>query len=169
MFYSRSPSVTSLSNTAGVCRTRRKAWAALVIFVIFIAVLGVGDDALATDATSLPAGGAREAEDYGGIVTNQTVTVAGHDFFNYFVSAWRDRELGDRYSISIHERPSPRWGSQVWVEYAQRRVFQVALPGGRAGMRLLGEQAVEIALQRIVEIDVERLLFREADIGMDEI
>lgn len=108
-------------------------------------------------------------EQYAGIVANQTVTVAGHDFYRYFVASWRDRELSERYAISIHERPSARSGTQVWIEYAQRRVFHAALPAGRASIRLLSEQAVEMALQKVAEIEVERLLFREADIGADEI
>jgi curli production assembly/transport component CsgE len=31
--------------------------------------------------------------------------------------------LSERYIVSIHERPSARYGSLIWVEYEQRRVF----------------------------------------------
>lgn len=162
-------SATFAGEGAGIPPARPMSHRKVVMLIIWLAIVGMAADATSSESTSSSGGGVRDAEDYGGIVINQTVTVAGHDFYNYFVAAWRDRDLGDRYSVSIHERPSPRWGSQVWIEYAQRRVFQVSLPGGRAGIRLLGEQAVEIAVQRIVEIDVQRLLFREADIGLDEI
>ncbi len=108
-------------------------------------------------------------EMYGGVVTDETVTVAGQDFYQYFVTAWRERDLSERYAISIHERPSPRWGTRVWIEYAQRRVFQAQLPTGRAGIRALSEQAVEMAYQKVADIEVERLLFRDADMGADEI
>jgi curli production assembly/transport component CsgE len=107
-------------------------------------------------------------ESYGGLVANQTVTVAGQDFFQYFVSAWRDRDLSERYAISVHERPSARWGTQVWIEYAQRRIFQAALPTARSGIRELGEQAVELVYQKIADTEVERLLFRDVDLGPDE-
>ena len=108
-------------------------------------------------------------EAYGGVVANQTVTVAGQDFFQHFVAAWRDRDLSERFTISIHERPSARWGSQVWIEFAQRRIFQAALPTSRGGIRSLAEQAIEVAHQLIGDAEVDRLLFRDVDVGPDEI
>ena len=108
-------------------------------------------------------------ESFGGIVADQTVTVAGQDFFQQFVTAWRERDSAERYAIAIHERPSARWGSQVWIEYGQRRIFQAALPTGRAGIRQLSEQAADIVFQKVTDAEVERLLFRDADIGPDEI
>lgn len=108
-------------------------------------------------------------EQYGGLVANQTITVAGQDFYQYFVSAWRDQALSERYAISIHERPSARWGSRIWVEYAQRRVFQAFLPTARAAIKALSEQAVAVACQKAAAAEIERLLFRDADIGADEI
>lgn len=115
-------------------------------------------------------GSGRQAKQEGyGVVTNQTVTVAGQDFFQHFVAAWRDRDLSERFSISIHERPSARWGSQIWVEYAQRRIFQASLPAARASIKALSEQAVDATYQQVTDADVGRLLFREADIGRDEI
>jgi curli production assembly/transport component CsgE len=106
---------------------------------------------------------------YGGVVANQTMTVVGQDFYQYFVALWRDKQMSDRYEVSIHERPSARWGSQIWVEYAQRRVFQAVLPPARANIRSLTEQAVEIAYQNIVETEMQRLLFKDSDVGPDEI
>lgn len=108
-------------------------------------------------------------EQYGGLVINQTITVAGHDFYRHFVTAWRDRELSERFVISIHERPSARWGSKVWIEYRQRRVFKASLPTARAAIESLSERAVAIAQQQIIDAEVERLLFRNADLGADEI
>jgi curli production assembly/transport component CsgE len=70
-------------------------------------------------------------EVYGGVVANQTITVAGQEFYQCFVSAWRDKDMSERYAISIHERPSARWGSQIWIEYAQKRIFQSPLPSAR--------------------------------------
>ncbi|HEY8608816.1 MAG TPA: CsgE family curli-type amyloid fiber assembly protein [Noviherbaspirillum sp.] len=104
-----------------------------------------------------------------GVVVNQTVTVAGQEFFQHFVAAWRERPLAERFAISVTERPSARWGSQVWVEFAQRRVFHTHLPAGRSGLRPLGERAAEIAFQRVADTEVERLLFREPDLGADEL
>lgn len=106
---------------------------------------------------------------YGGLVTNQTITVAGQDFYQHFVAAWQELAVSERFAISIHERPSARWGSQVWIEFSQRRILQFALPAGRSGIRAISEQAVAVVQQRIIDAEVERALFRNADLGADEI
>ena len=140
----------------------------VAVFLILSATMAVAEEASQADLTS-KAGRKTLQEFYGGVVANQTVTVAGQDFYQYFVSAWRDRDMSERFAISVHERPSARWGSQIWIEYAQRRVFQAFLPTGRAGIRALSEQAVEAAYQKVADAEVERLLFRDADMGSDEI
>jgi curli production assembly/transport component CsgE len=106
---------------------------------------------------------------YGGIVVDQTITVIGHEFYQYFVALWRDQDLSNRYAISIHERPTARWGSQIWIEYAQRRVFQTVLPPTRTNIKSMSEQAVEVAYPRVIDVEVQRLLFRDPDLGADEI
>lgn len=108
-------------------------------------------------------------EQYGGIVVNQTVSVAGQDFFRHFSSAWRENELSERFTVSVHEQASARWGSRVRIEYANRTVFQASLPTSRPAIPGLGRQAAEAVRRRVVDAEVERLLFREADLGADEI
>jgi curli production assembly/transport component CsgE len=110
-----------------------------------------------------------ESEAYGGVVANQTITVAGQNFYQCFVASWRDKQVSERYAISIHERPSARWGTQVWIEYAQKKVFHAFLPSSIAHIKALGEQAAEIAQQKVVDVEVDRLLFRESEFGPDEI
>lgn len=111
----------------------------------------------------------RLRETYGGIVLNQTITVGGQDFYRQFVALWRDKPLTETYAISVHERPSARFGTQVWIEYAQRRMFQSALPNNRTAIGALSARAVEAAYQSVVDTDVQRLLFQQDDLGRDEI
>ena len=106
---------------------------------------------------------------YAGVVVDQTITVAGHEFYQHFAALWRDKEMASRYAISVHERPSARWGSQIWIEYAQRRVFQVFMPAARTNVKAVSEQAADITFQNVIDTEVQRLLFREPDLGGDEI
>ncbi len=107
-------------------------------------------------------------EQYGGIVTDQTITVAGQDFYQYFVASWQDQPLNERYSIAIRERPSARWGNKVWVEYANSVVFETVLPSNRSNIKAISAQAVEIAYRNVVDTETQRLFFRDQDIGPDE-
>ena len=103
-----------------------------------------------------------------GIVTSQAVTVAGHEFSRYFIARWSDKPGSGRYTIAIHERPSARWGSQVWVEFGQRRVYQAQLPPARAQLQALGESAADNVYQGIVEIERQRPFIHDADLAPDE-
>jgi curli production assembly/transport component CsgE len=105
----------------------------------------------------------------GGVVTTDTVTLAGQDFYTWFAQAWSAIPLADRYIVSVHERPSARYGSLVWVEYGQRRVFQAFLPIARPNVKPVAEGAAQIAFQNVMQADLTRLLFRDADMANDEI
>lgn len=103
-----------------------------------------------------------------GIVTSRAITVAGHEFSDYFIAAWRDKPDSERYAIAILERPSARLGSQVRIDFAQRPVYQTRLPPSRAALRSLGEQAAELAYQAVQAADAQRVLIKDADVAGDE-
>jgi curli production assembly/transport component CsgE len=110
-----------------------------------------------------------QADTDGGVVTNQVITVAGQDFYQHFVNAWRDKDGSERYTLAIHERPSARWGSEIWIEFAQRRVFRTYLPPARAAIKPISEEAANITYQAVLQADVQRQLIHDADLGRDEI
>ncbi|WP_158940502.1 curli production assembly/transport protein CsgE [Burkholderia sp. S171] len=103
-----------------------------------------------------------------GIVTNEVITLAGQDFYNSFVSAWRDVPLSERYNVSIYERPSARWGSLVWVEFEHRHLFQTFLPPTRTDVKPIAERAAKTTYDNLVQADLERLLFKDQDLASDE-
>jgi curli production assembly/transport component CsgE len=141
---------------------------ALAVFTFFLGMAASAQPGLSDDADRKSDDTGLLPESYAGVVTNQTITVGGQEFYQNFIAAWRDKELSDRYTLSIHERPSARWGSQVWIEFAQRRVFQANLSPSRSALKAMSEQAVEIAYQNIVDADIQRLLFRDRDLAADE-
>lgn len=103
-----------------------------------------------------------------GVVVNRTMTVQGHDFYRYFSSWWRETDIDGQYSISIHERPSARWGSEVWVEYRRDRVFHMFLPPARSRTKDISRMAVEIAYDNITRNELQRALFQSEDLGPEE-
>jgi curli production assembly/transport component CsgE len=121
------------------------------------------------EAPVIPAPAERAFDRYDGIVTNQVITVAGQDFYQFFVAAWREKEGSDRYALAVHERPSARWGSEVWVEFRQQRVFRTFLPAARAAIRPISEQAADIAYRSVAQMAAQNLLVNDTDLGHDEI
>jgi curli production assembly/transport component CsgE len=107
-------------------------------------------------------------EALGGIVSNEVMTMIGQNFYNAFVTLWRDYPLAERYTISVHERPDPRWGSLVWVEYEHRRLFEAFLSPAHSDIKQAAGRAAAMAYQSVVRVDIDRLLFRDQDLGPDE-
>lgn len=103
-----------------------------------------------------------------GVVVNRTVTVQGHDFYRYFSAWWRDMDAEGSYSISIHERPSARWGSEVWVQFRRERVFHMFLPPARSRTKEISRQAVEIAWDNITRNELQRAIYQSEDLGPEE-
>ncbi len=106
---------------------------------------------------------------YAGVVVDSTVTFIGHEFYSSFVSLWRELESNERYTLQIVERPSARWGSLVWVEYRNQRLFNAFLsPGRRDSVRSAGQDAARQAYQAAVQADLQRLLFHDPDLAAEE-
>lgn len=112
---------------------------------------------------------APNVEQYGGVVVDLTTTGFGRQFYQRFVAIWQDNPLSDQYAIAVRERATARFGSQIVIEYAQRRVYQTFLPPSANAIRLAGESAAAVVLENIMAVDVQRLLFRDEDLGPDEI
>lgn len=104
-----------------------------------------------------------------GMVINRTVTVLGREFYRHFAAAWRELPESKQYSVSVHERPSAIRGSQMWVQYGQRRVFQTYLSPARSAAKSASIAAAEVSYKNVLDIDVARLLFQDKDLGPEEI
>lgn len=103
-----------------------------------------------------------------GVITVQTMTTAGHDFSQHFLAAWRDQDGSDQVTLAIRERPSARFGSEVWIDYSQRTVLQLRLPPARAALPELAANAVQHVWATVQRTDAERKLFHDADLAPDE-
>lgn len=104
-----------------------------------------------------------------GVAVNRTVTVLGKEFYRHFTTFWRTNPESQRYSISIYERPSARFGSEVWVLYGQQRMFHIFLPPARQATRGISEIAVDQVLKNISRRELERLTTRNPDLGPEEL
>ncbi|MEK8060142.1 CsgE family curli-type amyloid fiber assembly protein, partial [Burkholderia contaminans] len=136
---------------------------------------GAGPAAVRPATGAAPAGAraaARHAlpeDQLGGTVTTDAVTLAGRDFYTYFSQTWSEIPLSERYMVAIHERPSGRYGSLIWVEFQQKRVFQTFLPIARANVKAVAESAAGISFQTVIQDDLSNLLFPDSDLAKDEI
>jgi curli production assembly/transport component CsgE len=104
----------------------------------------------------------------GGMVINHTVTVLGNDFYQYFANAWNEIDPNHKYTISIYERPTARWGSEVWVQFRNNRMFRTFLSPARQAAKSVSEQAAQITFKNIENSELQRLMFHSKDLGAEE-
>jgi len=104
-----------------------------------------------------------------GIVLNRTVTVLGNDFYQFFARAWREMDGDQRYSISVHERPTTKFGSEIWVQYRQERIFHMFLSPARQAAKDISLQAAKVVYETVVNSEIQRMLVQSQDLGKEEL
>lgn len=108
------------------------------------------------------------ADPLAGMIINRTVTVQGHDFYRFFATIWRAKGLDTHYTIAIYERPTARWGSEIWVEYRRQEMFHTFLPPARSQTRAISEYAVNLVFENLMDSEFERLLIHNPDLAPEE-
>lgn len=103
-----------------------------------------------------------------GIVTAQMMTVLGKAFYDSFAAAWAERDEHGRFMLFVSERPSARWGGQVFVHQGSKLVFQAFLPPNRTRASALAEQAAEQVFEAVIQAQLDQV-FGDADLARDEI
>jgi curli production assembly/transport component CsgE len=106
--------------------------------------------------------------DVGGVVIGQTITLAGRAFFDSFAIAWSEKDETENFTVAITERPTTRLGSQVFVDYGNRRLFQTFLPPNRTLIPAIGASAAAEVYQAILDYQLAQF-FGDPDVGRDEL
>lgn len=104
-----------------------------------------------------------------GVITNRTVTVLGNDFYQYFSAYWNEIAQQSRYSLAVYERPTARWGSEVWIQFRQERVFHTFLSPARQAAKGVAEAAADIVEQNIMRTEIQRMTFKDQDLAPEEL
>lgn len=132
------------------------------------AVSTVHADATVDKTKSLSGQRTLNRVEVGGLVMGQTVTLGGRAFYDGFAAAWRDLDEQGRFTVAISERPTARLGSQVFVDYGNRRLLQLFLPPNRTLIPALGADAAAQVYQAILDYQLAQF-FGDPDMGRDEL
>ncbi len=103
-----------------------------------------------------------------GLVVNQTYTAGGLEFFRRFSDFWREKSDTDRYTLTVLERPSRRFGNQVMVSLGQRPVYVAALPLKADAIRSASLEAVEQVYASAVASNLRFNDRQDPDMGREE-
>jgi hypothetical protein len=103
--------------------------------------------------------------EYGGVVTNQTVTSLGHFFHAKFTEGWNTQSDIDSYVLLVKERSSPRGGTEILVFSNEAVVFRAPLPRSYPAIEALSDSAVETAHKNALDAGLQALLFEDPDLA----
>ena len=118
---------------------------------------------------NLDAGSSVTAEEsLRGLVVDRTVTFFGRDFYGYFVDVWREQAGAAEINLVIHERPDPRFGSEVSIEFDRNIEFRAFISPTRSRTRALAESAAMGLAQKLSGLLQKRRGGDGPDLAADE-
>jgi len=127
-------------------------------------------DEEAIDRGALSEADRPDMEQTTGFIVDRTVTNFGAEFFREFSAAWRDRPETEGIDVTVVERPSARYGSQIYIEHDNRPIVRVFLYAGRsATIKPLAIEAARYVSGRLSDAALSGLLFVDPDLARDDI
>lgn len=103
-----------------------------------------------------------------GIVINRTMTVMGWDFYRNFTQVWQALYPDSQNTLTIIERPTAQFGSEIWINYLDQTIFHTFLSPTRSRAKDESRNAVEAVHNNIEIIDAQRKFVQDADLGPEE-
>lgn len=115
--------------------------------------------------------GARASSDdaiLAGFVVNDTISNIGHEFYRYFSERLRDGEQLE-VNLVVHERPSARWGSLIWVELDGVILYQRFLQPNTSLLQPVAYSAADWIREAVARQSLEKMFQDHYDIEGDEL
>ncbi len=139
----------------------------LALLFLFLSALASAQE---TDVNggALEESSGRLEDEISGFNIDRTITRTGHDFARY-MSEYRNLHYPDSdYNLTIHERPSARWGNLIWITYNDNTVFRRFISPSTNNIQRLAEEASQYIHEMVLQEKVRSSLTDHFDLGKDE-
>ncbi len=104
-----------------------------------------------------------------GVLVDRTITMIGKTFYRQFSQLSMESTIISNANLSIHERPSARWGSLVWVSEGNKIIFEATLSPRLSDVDQYVEAAVEQVEQMVIQRKVMDALQQNEDLADEEL
>lgn len=135
---------------------RRKAWSLVWILGWFVLCAPANDDPVSDE------------DIMGGLVIDDTISNIGYEFYRYFGERLREGEPLE-VTLVVHERPSARWGSLIWVELDGDTLYQRFLQPNTSQLQPIAYSAADSIHEAIARQSLEKLFEDNFDLEGDEL
>ncbi len=103
-----------------------------------------------------------------GLLINRTITVMGWDFYKSFSEIWQALYPNSQDTLTVIERPTAQYGSEIWVSYDSQTVYHTFLSPARSRARQESKTAVAAVHENIAIIQAQRQFVQDADLAPKE-
>ena len=103
-----------------------------------------------------------------GVMIDRTMTMIGKTFFRQFSQQRLDSPAIRNTSLSIHERPSARWGSLIWITEGNNVLYEATLPPRLNDVDMYASAAVSSVSDQFLRRKVMEALRNDPDMAGDE-
>ncbi|NQW92844.1 MAG: hypothetical protein HQ446_02195 [Polaromonas sp.] len=135
-------------------------WGLCACLLVCFAVQAQTDDN--QDAALTPI---KPEPEYGGVVTREILTTMGQNFHSKFTEIWQTKENFEKFNILVKERPFRRGGTEILVIYTEVVVYRRQLPRDFLTLSRISQEAVEVTVKKVSEMDLESSLFKDVDLA----
>lgn len=103
-----------------------------------------------------------------GLIINRTVTVMGWDFYSNFTQVWQALYPDSQDTMTVIERPTAQFGSEIWINALGQTVFHTFLSPARSRAKDQSREVVQVVRENIDIINAQRKFIQNADLGPEE-
>jgi curli production assembly/transport component CsgE len=111
---------------------------------------------------------ARLSDGLNGVMIDRTMTMIGKTFYRQFSQQRLDSPALRNTSLSIHERPSARWGSLIWITEGNNVLYEATLPPRLNDVDMYASAAVSSVSDQFLRRKVLEALRDDPDMADDE-
>ncbi|SFU50248.1 CsgE family curli-type amyloid fiber assembly protein [Halomonas korlensis] len=104
-----------------------------------------------------------------GVLVDRTITMIGKTFYRQFSQLSMESGILSNTNLSIHERPSARWGSLIWISEGSKIIFEATLSPRLSDVDQYAEAAIEQVEQRVIQSKVMDALQKNEDLADEEL
>ncbi|GED21194.1 CsgE family curli-type amyloid fiber assembly protein [Halomonas halmophila] len=104
-----------------------------------------------------------------GVIVDRTMTMAGRTFYRSFAQAGRQSELLNGVVLTLHERPDPRSGSQIWITEGNTVHFRTQLSPRISEADRNAQKAVAAVEERLLRARLSEALQPSRDLADKEL
>ncbi len=127
-----------------------------------------GSDAQGADGVEVTRTRPMLSDGLSGVMIDRTMTMIGKTFFRQFSQQRLDSPVLRNTSLSIHERPSARWGSLIWITEGNTVLYEATLPPRLNDVDLYASSAVATVSDQFLRRKVLDALRNDPDMAGDE-